>query len=246
MSLVDIDPRLDARRRQVAEARARSSFTKVIWVLALTALIGSGVLVARSPLLAVQNLVVEGMARSEVDAILSRSGLIEGRPMVLVRTAEVEAALAADPRVKSVAVRLDWPQTARVLLERRVPVAWAPVDNQWGLIALDGVVVGMADVPTLDLPHLQVPITSERSAAVIGGLAFLAELAPQPGIAVVVTESDGELWADIAGTAVRLGRPIDMEPKARALVALLAEGLPSGAMVNLVAPTRPAVTPPTG
>jgi cell division protein FtsQ len=244
--LVDIDPRLAARRRQVAEARARSSFSKVIWVLGLTALIGSAVLLARSPLLAVQNLVVEGMARSEVDAILSDTGLFEGRPMILVRTAEVEAALAADPRVKSVAVRLDWPQTARVLLERRVPVAWAQVDDRWGLVALDGVVVAVADVPTLDLPHLQIPLTPDRSAAVIGGLAFLAELAPQPGISVVVTESGGELWANVAGMMVRLGRPIDMEPKARALVALLAEGLPEGAMVNLIAPTRPAVTPPAG
>ena len=244
--MVDIDPRLAARRRQVAEARARSSFSKVMWVLGLTALIGGGVLLARSPLLAVQNLVVEGMARSEVDVILTGAGLVEGRPMILVRTAEVELALAADPRVKSVAVRLEWPQTARVLLERRIPVAWIPVDSQWGLIALDGVVVGLADVPTLDLPQLQVRLTSERSAVVQGGLAFLAELAPQPGIAVIVTESDGELWADVAGTVVRLGRPIDMEPKARALVALLAEGLPSGAMVNLVAPTRPAVIPPAG
>lgn len=166
--------------------------------------------------------------------------------MILVRTGEVEAALAADPRVKGAAVRLDWPQTARVLLERRIPVAWAPVDDGWGLVALDGVVVGGAEVPTLDLPHLQIPVTSEVSAAVIGGLTFLAELAPQPGIAVVVTESDGELWANVAGMVVRLGRPIDMEPKARALVALLAEGLPPGATVNLVAPTRPAVIPPPG
>jgi hypothetical protein len=215
-----------------------------MWVLGLTALVGGGVLLARSPLLAVQNLVVEGMARSEVDAILIESGLIPGRPMILVRTAEVEAALAADPRVQSVAVRLDWPQTARVVLERRIPVAWAPVDSGWGMVALDGVVVGVADAPTLDLPQLQVPLTPNLSAAVLGGLAFLAELAPQPGIAVVVTESEGELWADVAGTVVRLGRPIDMEPKARALVALLAEGLPSGAIVNLVAPTRPAVIPP--
>jgi hypothetical protein len=74
----------------------------------------------------------------------------------------------------------------------------------------------------------------------------LAELAPQPGITVVVTESEGELWADVAGMVVRLGRPIDMEPKARALVALLAEGLPPGATVNLVAPTRPAVIAPAG
>lgn len=245
--MVDIDPRLAARRRQVAEARARSSFSRIIWVLGVTALIGGGVLAARSPLLSVQSIIVEGMARSEIDSILTEGGLFPGRPMILVRTAEVETALAADPRVKSVAVRLDWPQTARVFLERRLPVAWAPVDNRWGLVAVDGVVVAQAELPTFDLPHLQVPITAQPTAVVIGGLAFLAELAPQPGVAVVVTEDEGELWADVAGTVVRLGRPIDMEPKARALVALLAEGLPTGAMVNLVAPTRPAVIPlPTG
>lgn len=245
--MVDIDPRLAARRHQVAEARARSSFSRIIWALTITAFIGGGVLLVRSPLLAVQNLAVEGMAASEVESILTGAGLVIGRPMILVRTAEVEAALAADPRVKSVEVRLDWPQTARVFLERRIAVAWVPLADNWGLVAVDGVVVGQAGSPTLDLPHLQVALAGQPSPVALGALAFLAELAPQPGAAVVVREEDGELWADVAGTVVRLGRPIDMEAKARALVALLAEGLSPGTMINLVAPTRPAVVaPPAG
>lgn len=244
--MVDIDPRMTARRREVAETRARSSFSRIIWMLAFTAMAGSGVLLARSPLLAVQHIEVEGMALSEVESIINGAGLVLGRPMLLVKTIGVERALEADSRVKSVEVRLDWPQTALVFIERRIPVAWAPVGEGWGLVATDGVVVAQALVPTLDLGHLDIPMGPNPSAHVIGGLAFLAELAPQPGIAVVVRQEGQELWADVAGTLVRLGRPVEMEAKARALVALLAEGIPSGSTVNLVAPTRPAVVPPLG
>lgn len=242
--MVDIDPRMTARRREVAEVRARSSFSRIIWTLAFTAMVGSAVLLARSPLLAVQHIEVEGMALSEVESAISGAGLVLGRPMLLIKTTGVESALEADPRVKSVEVRLDWPQTARVVLERRIPVAWAPVGDGWGLVSIEGVVVAEATVPTLDLGHLDIPIGPDPSAHVLGGLVFLAELAPQPGIAVVVRQEGQELWADVAGTLVRLGRPIEMEAKALALVALLAEGIPSGSTVNLVAPTRPAVIPP--
>jgi cell division protein FtsQ len=245
--LVDIDPRLAARRRQVAESRARSSFSRIIWLLATTALIGGVVLLARSPWLAVQHIEVEGMAMSEVESILTSSGLVPGRPMVMVRTTETEKALAADPRVKSVQVRLDWPQTVRVFVERRIPVAWAPVGDSWGLVARDGVVTAYAATPSRDLGHLLISIDPDaNSAYVIGGLEFLAELAPQPGIVVDVRLEGQELWAEVAGTPVRLGRPIDMEAKARALLALLAEGIAPGSTINLVAPTRPAVVPSAG
>ncbi len=241
--MVDIDPRLAARRREVAEVRARSSFSRIIWFLAITALAGGLVLLARSPLLAVQHISVEGMAISEVESILTESGLVLGRPMLLVRSRKVEEALAQDSRVQSVEVRLDWPQTARVFLERRIAVAWAPVGDRWGMVAGDGVVIAEADLPTRDLGHLRIPIGSNPDSYVLGGLVFLAELAPQPGIVVDIRQEGQELWADVAGTLVRLGRPIDMREKARALVALLAEGIPSGSTINLVAPTRPAVVP---
>jgi hypothetical protein len=54
----------------------------------------------------------------------------------------------------------------------------------------------------------------------------------------------GELWALIDDVNVRLGRPIAMESKARALEAVLAEGIPKGATINLIAPARPAVSVP--
>ncbi|NIS33395.1 MAG: hypothetical protein GWN79_16305, partial [Actinobacteria bacterium] len=43
---------------------------------------------------------------------------------------------------------------------------------------------------------------------------------------------------------IRLGRPLDMEAKARALAAVLDESPAPGSVITLVAPTRPAVLPP--
>ena len=54
----------------------------------------------------------------------------------------------------------------------------------------------------------------------------------------------GELWAEIPEFDVRLGRPTDMEAKAVSLVALLDEKPPRGSLLTLIAPAKPAYTPP--
>jgi len=76
---------------------------------------------------------------------------------------------------------------------------------------------------------------------VTGGLTFLAGLPEETRNKVSLSEQDGELWANVADMVVRLGLPIEMEAKAAALLAILEEGVPAGSLINLVAPTRPAV-----
>jgi hypothetical protein len=53
----------------------------------------------------------------------------------------------------------------------------------------------------------------------------------------------GEVWMELPGHRARFGHPIDLAEKGMVLQALLAEGLPDGAMLDLVAPRRPAVVP---
>jgi hypothetical protein len=59
----------------------------------------------------------------------------------------------------------------------------------------------------------------------------------------VVSTPDG-LIAVVAGYTVRLGRPVDMEEKARALGPVVDEGPPEGSEITLVAPARPSVLAP--
>ena len=56
-------------------------------------------------------------------------------------------------------------------------------------------------------------------------------------------QQGGELAGFFDGHEIRLGRPVDMAAKAAALLAVLADGIPGGSLINLIAPAQPAVTP---
>jgi hypothetical protein len=49
------------------------------------------------------------------------------------------------------------------------------------------------------------------------------------------------LWARTESVHVRLGVPLDMIAKASALQAVLADGVPAGSVIDLIAPSRPAL-----
>lgn len=240
--MVEVDYRMAARRRQVAEVQARSSFSKLLWLLALAATAALCIWLFRSPMLSVQEISIEGIDRAEVERILADSGVSVGRPLVSIRLALVEEALLTDPRVKAATVSLDWPQRVVIDLVQRRPVAWAAVGNSWALVGSDAVAIANAERPASGFPRLLVGWLSEPTPEVLGGLAFLSELDPLIGARTTLIAAAGELWALIDTVNVRLGRPVEMESKARALEAVLAEGVPANATINLIAPARPAVS----
>ena len=53
-----------------------------------------------------------------------------------------------------------------------------------------------------------------------------------------------EMWTTVGGLPVRLGQPMGLEAKGRALLVILAENLPEGTVIDLTSPQRPAVVPP--
>ena len=86
---------------------------------------------------------------------------------------------------------------------------------------------------------------TESSQEVLGSLEFVATLPEElRATARVRTEPGGEIWAEVAGFQVRLGRPVEMGAKALSLAALLREEPAPGSTLTLIAPTHPAVLPP--
>ena len=83
---------------------------------------------------------------------------------------------------------------------------------------------------------------------IVGAAQFFDSLDPISRTDAVMFEADGELWVQVRGYVARLGRPIEMSQKAAALQAVLEDGPPEGAVINVIAPTRPTVrtdlTPP--
>ena len=76
---------------------------------------------------------------------------------------------------------------------------------------------------------------------IAAGLEFAAALPLDHRGEISIEVRTGELWAGIGSVSVRLGSPLEMAAKAKALEALLETGVPDGAVINLIAPSRPAV-----
>jgi len=247
--MMKIDPRLAERRREVAEDRARRKVSRLVKFLVASGVIGATVWLFLSPLLSVHVVTASGIAASSADTVLVEQGVVAGTPLILVRAEKVENALEADPWVRESVVELDWPTGVVVRVQERVPVAWLETTEGWGLYAVDGVQLATAPDPDPAMPWIRLgPIPAEEtesSREVLGSLEFAATLPEElKSTARVRTEPGGEIWAEVAGFQVRLGRAAEMGAKALSLAALLREQPAPGSTLTLIAPTHPAISPP--
>ena len=132
-----------------------------------------------------------------------------------------------------------------------VPVAVVQTGDGFVHVAAAGAVVQRLEDPTgwvviAGVDHLGVRVGDVVDGpALPGALEFVVALPPDLAAATLVTiGAEGQLSAAVGGHDVRLGRPIDMGPKAAALVALIELGLEPGSIVDVTAPRRPAVGNP--
>ena len=243
-----VEPRLAERRRTVAESNARRRLRRILWTLLVASLAAAGAWVAQSPWFSVAHIAVSGVNGSDTHGILQANGIVEGTPLIAVAPRRVEDLLEEDPWIAEATVRRVIPDAVEVVVNERTEFMWVQTRRGWAVIAEDFTVLRSDSEPAG--PALAIEMTSPdrgdrlTDARVIGGAAFLAGLPMETRNQVSLVEQDGELWANVGGLAVRLGLPTEMKEKAAALLAILGEGVPSGSIVNLVAPTRPAVVEP--
>ncbi len=245
---MSIEPRLERRRSQVREARVRRRFGVVLWIIVGVALVGAAAWLLQSPWLAIRQIGVYGVEQSNAASILEEAGVRVGEPMVGIHAAAVRKALATDPWIAEARITKTFPNTIEVDIRERTPAAGVAWKSGWMLIAADGVILGPADhVPDgaalllLAGSEPGAPGTVAGEGLVGGSVAFVAALPPSLRADTVIDIRDGELWARTASVYVRLGSSAEMPQKAAALQALLADGLAEGAVVNLIAPSRPAI-----
>ncbi len=248
MSL-SVDPRLADRRREVREGWARR---RLRWIMALVAIVigaGIGLALVRSPWLAVRTVSVFGAANADVAPVLETQNVVPGVPTISVRPAVIEAALERDPWVARAEVRVTWPGTVEATVVERVPAGWIETEAGWVLVAADGVALIRGE------PTPGEPVVRERVPALAPGeevpdeellaaLAFLARLPADMAVGAEVSIGAAGIEATVAGHAVLLGNRRDMDAKAATLVAMLGAGLDDGTAINLISPSRPAVSYP--
>jgi cell division protein FtsQ len=240
-----IDPRLQQRRKDVEEDRARVDVRRVVWFLSVLGAVGLAFCLVTSPMLSVQTIAIFGATNAQVSVALEAQEVVEGRPLVAIRSERVAEAIETDPWVRSAGVELVFPSHVEVTVSERLPAAWVPSGRRWALVADDGVVVAFADEPDVSAPVVQIPAASAAlgkrvdEQEILGSVVFLDALADHLVARTTLRLSGGEVWAFVADRNVRLGRPIDMDAKAAALMAIIGSAPPG--VIDVIAPSRPAV-----
>jgi len=250
---VAVDPRIQARRDEVDRSRRRRRRLQVAVVAGLLALAGLVYLVAHSPLLDVDRVLVSGTDHVPTDEILQTAGVAPGAHLVDVDPGTVRHRLLALPWVADAEVGVDWPAgNVHIAVTERVPVAAVP-DGTGSFTLVDATGHAIVTVPPGD-PGL---VTIEGLAPVEPGstLGAAAEVplqiitALQPGlrsrIVSVVVAPDGtlQLKALPPGVIVRLCTPDAIESKLRSLTSVFAQVDDTDmATVDVCVPESPVVT----
>ena len=236
-----MDPRLAARRRTVAETRIRAGIRRLLMIVVVVGVVAVSLAVLRSGLFALERIEVRGQVQTDPVAMLASIGVVEGVPLIEIDLEEASEALAADPRIVTVDLGRRWPKALAVSVVERFGVAWVERGGAWEHVAVDGVVVSHGD-PGPVAPRIRSVPGAER--AVEAAVRFVAALPEELTGGLVIDARTDQLNATWRGFAIRLGRPTDMEAKARALEVVISDQPEPGSEITLIAPDRPAVLPP--
>lgn len=245
---MSIDPRLIERRKTVAEDKAKENVSRLLKFLALVLVVGSLVWLVFSPWLSITQVDTAGISISSGHSVLAERGVVAGTPMIQVSVSATEAALLADPWIESADVDKDWPNRVIVTVVERSPVAWTNTQSGWTRRAVDGVALPSPSEPDqemarVDMPHLA-DAAADTAPDMLAALEFIDALPADLRPGTVVSLSEGELWATVAGFQVRLGRGVEMRAKALSLDALLERDIPAGSLLTVIAPTNPSYLAP--
>jgi cell division protein FtsQ len=120
-----VDPRIAARRGEVAQAAARRRAILLAVAVGVVALLGVAYALVHSSLLAARTVQVEGVTGPRADAVSQFAGVRTGEPLVLLDTGAVARRVERLPWVGSVSVSRGLPHTVRITVVARDAVAWA-------------------------------------------------------------------------------------------------------------------------
>lgn len=251
------DPRMRARRAEVARSAGRRRLRRLNVVLALICTVVWVLVALRSPLLDVDRVQVVGAERTTVEAIRQASGTGRGTPMLEVDLGRAHDGVAALPWVDEVRTTRLWPGTVRIVVTERQEIASVETElpggegDGWALLDAEGrvlaVVAERPDLPTL--PGESDAAPGDRvGAGDREALAVLGDLPPELRSLTETTAegSDGLELVLTDGFRVVLGDGEALTAKAEAAIAVREHaGDPEGdggCRIDVRVPTAPVLT----
>jgi cell division protein FtsQ len=256
-----VDPRLRARRREVLRSEGRRRLRRLGVVAGVAGAGLAGWLLALSPLLDVDQVVVRGAQRSGPELVREVTGVLPGQAMVTLRLDQAAADVEELPWVATATVERRWPGTVTVSVTERRPVAAVAVPAagsgrdlaagpSWILVDDQGRQLAVVSSPEPELGSIEGGDEEPRPGNQVGpvtagALQLLVELraaVPSEPARVVVTP-DGSLQAVVgdgngAEWQVRFGAPVRLADKVLALRTLVERGALAGAAAGVVVDVR--------
>ncbi|CAN5771207.1 hypothetical protein BH10ACT1_BH10ACT1_31770 [soil metagenome] len=247
--LEPMDPRLAARRIEVARDRGRRRRRRLIALLAVTLLVLAGVGISRSSALDVDRVRVAGAERSGADLVRERAGISRGRAMTSVDLGAATRRVESLPWVSSARLTRAWPGTVRVEVTERVAAAVAGAGPGAVLVDRHGRILGpagAADARTLpqvgpdpvEGPGSLLPAARRPLVALLDDLPV--ELRRRVRTGVLTSGGYGLVLDD--GIRVELGAATRLRAKAEAIVSLLDQTDRPIATIDISVPGAAALT----
>lgn len=226
-----MDARIRARRDAVRRDRARRRRQVLASIVALLAMVGLAGGIARSPLFAIVDVRILGVAAVQRDEVRTIADLEPGDNLL---SADLDAAaerVRSLPWVKDAAAYRLPPSTVELRVRPREPVVVVRLPDARWLVDAEGVVVagGTRDgLVELSAPHSVVPGVGAlvRDAALRNALTVVAQL--PASVRAKIERYDAPSARDLrlhlrTGIVVRFGVAERVEEKARSVELLLAE-----------------------
>ncbi len=232
--MIRMDPRIHRRRVEVRREAGKRRFRVLIGVTAMVAVGVGGWAANGSSLLDVDRVVVMGAGHTRPDEARFASGLRRGEPLSGVDEGAAARGVETLPWVGQATVSRRWPDTVRIRVVEREPVAVAAsAGGGPALVDRSGRILEWTDAPPPGLAVLAGLLPVGPAGTTLGpdGVAALAVAVALPAElrarALGVAPAEGERGeVDIRlqpeGT-VRLGPPEDLDRKFNAIRTVLAQ-----------------------
>jgi cell division protein FtsQ len=239
-----IDPRVAARRTQLARERSSRRLRIALIVLGVVVFVVASVGVFFTPIFDVDHIIVRGASALPASTVSAASGITRGDPLILVRPGSAAHQIERLPYIANARVKRIFPGTVVITVRERTPVAYAQQDDaHFALLDASGRVLVIADVPPA-LPRidglLTVPAAGQRVKP-----AEIANVVPQltPGLRSLlgaVQWENNELTLHLVdGLDVRMGDLGNIPAKAAVAEAVIARNTPGTKVVDVRVPTSP-------
>lgn len=240
-----IDPRVQARRREVSRERMLRRRRVVLVVLGvLVALIAAGATLF-TPLFDVDRIIVRGATNATAESIVQASGVRTGDPLIMMDTHQVARRVDRVPYVATARVKRVFPGTVIITVTERTAIAMATRDDATiALLDAAGRVVETRGevppgLPRIDgLTRIPAPGGTVEARTLPG---VLAELPPglRSLVAVLVVQ-DNEVQVQLVDeVTILLGDPRYIPAKGAVAEAVLSRSKPGTRVVDVRVPTVP-------